>query len=262
LDFLARLVVDVSKNAIRATGVLFLVAFAAPCARAQSVAPSGAPNIAFVADGAGNYQMASRTLRATALECHAPLAVETFIWSHGYLRIVTDQVDLSYARQEGKILAETVLAYKKSHPDTKVHLLGHSAGALVVLAAAEWLPPESIQTMVLLSPSVSSSYDLRPALRCVQHSVEVHYSEQDWVYLGIWTGLLGCGDRRSCEASGRFGFKLEVDAPADAALASRLVQYPWQHSYTALGNLGGHYGAYQPAYLKLLVLPALAGEGR
>jgi hypothetical protein len=38
------------------------------------------------------------------------------------------------------------------------------------------------------------------------------------------------------------------------------VQHPWQPSYRQLGNEGGHYGAYQPEYLKAQVLPVLLGN--
>ena len=34
----------------------------------------------------------------------------------------------------------------------------------------------------------------------------------------------------------------------------------WQPSDRELGNDGGHYGAYQPDYLKVRVLPVLLGS--
>jgi pimeloyl-ACP methyl ester carboxylesterase len=240
-----------------------LVAFllTAAGARAQSSAPvAAARNVCFVADGAGNYQMASKSLRTTASQSGAALEVETFVWSHGYKRIITDQVDMPYARQKGKILAETVLAFKVDNPGAKIQLVGHSAGSLVVLSAAELLPPDCVDHIILLSPSVSTEYDIRPALRCARCSVEVHFSQRDWVFLGIWTGLLGCADRRHCVASGRVGFRAQLDAPADAPLRPKLVQHAWNPSFVALGNYGGHYGGYQPDYLRERVLPVLLGS--
>jgi pimeloyl-ACP methyl ester carboxylesterase len=213
--------------------------------------------VAFVADGAGNYQITSKMLRGAVAETNAPLLVETFVWSHGYRKIMPDQTDIQHARMQGKLLAETVLAYRAQHPYAKIHLVGHSAGSMVVLSATEFLPPATLDRIVLLLPSVSTSYDIRPALRSVKGSMEVHYSSQDWVYLGLCVNLVGCADRCFASASGRVGFELRIDCPEDAALLPRLVQYPWQPADRQLGNNGGHYGAYQPDYLKARILPVL-----
>jgi pimeloyl-ACP methyl ester carboxylesterase len=237
--------------------IVVLVGHGSP-ARAQTAAASPTTwDVAFVADGAGNYQMASKMLRGVVASTGAPLQVETFVWSHGYKKIMPDQTDLQHARHQGQLLAETVLAYRLEHPGAKIHLVGHSAGSMVVLSATEFLPPATLDTIVLLVPSVSTEYDIRPALRSVKGTLEVHYSEQDWFYLGLCTSLVGCADRRHADASGRVGFQLLIESPQDAALLPRLMQHPWQPSYRTLGNLGGHYGAYQPEYLKAYVLPVL-----
>jgi pimeloyl-ACP methyl ester carboxylesterase len=238
--------------------VVFVIGFAA-AARAEGP-PAQGHDIVFVADGAGNYQVASKMLRSTVVETGLPLTVETFVWSHGYKMVLIDQIDLSHARLQGERLAEVVLAYRHEHPQAHIHLVGHSAGSMVVLSAAEHLPPGTLEHIVLLSPSVSSDYDIRPALRCVRGSVEVHYSGHDWLYLGLCTKLVGCADRLYCGASGRRGFNVRIDSPEDAALLPRLQQHPWQTADRVLGHNGGHYGAYQPEYLKERVLPVLLGS--
>jgi pimeloyl-ACP methyl ester carboxylesterase len=240
--------------------VLAVVLASAQGAHAQWSVQASPRNVCFVADGAGNYQMASKSLRTTVSQASVPMEVETFNWSHGYKKIITDQVDSQHARLKGKQLAETVLAFKYDNPQAKVQLVGHSAGSLVVLSAAEMLPPDTIDHIILLSPSVSAQYDIRPALRCTRCTVEVHFSQKDWVFLGIWTGLLGCADRRHCVASGRVGFRTQLDSPADAHLRPKLVQHAWNPSFISLGNYGGHYGGYQPEYLRERVLPVLLGE--
>jgi pimeloyl-ACP methyl ester carboxylesterase len=238
--------------------VLLVLCSAAP-ALAQS--RSTAADVVFVADGAGNYQYASKLLRTAIHDSGAPLDVITFVWSHGYKRCLLDQMDLPHAREQGRLLAEVVLAYRHDHPDARIHLLGHSAGSMVILTATEYLPPGTVDCVVLLGPSVSCNYDVRPALRCARGSVEVHYSSHDWMYLGLCTSLVGCADRRYCGASGRKGFVLTIESEADEALLPHLRQHPWQATDRELGNNGGHYGAYQPAYLQARVLPVLLGGG-
>jgi pimeloyl-ACP methyl ester carboxylesterase len=219
-----------------------------------------AQDVIFVADGAGNYQMASKMLRTAVFEAGAPLLVETFVWSHGYKKVIFDQMDISHARHQGQLLAHVVLGYRQTHTKARIHLVGHSAGAMVVLSACEHLPPGALDRVVLLSPSVSSDYDIRPVLRAVRGSLEVHYSGRDWVYLGLCTNIVGCADRAFCGASGRNGFNLLIESPEDAELLERLQQHPWQPSDRDFGNDGGHYGAYQPKYLKARVLPVLLSQ--
>src|SRR5207247_1693552 len=63
-------------------------------ANAAQAAENGAHwDIAFVCDGAGNYQMASKSLRSAVTNTGALLKVETFVWSHGYKKILPDQTD-------------------------------------------------------------------------------------------------------------------------------------------------------------------------
>jgi pimeloyl-ACP methyl ester carboxylesterase len=214
----------------------------------------------FVADGAGNYQMASASLRSVAAEQGLPLEVRTFVWSHGYPRSLADHVDYGHARAEGELLAAEVLALRHECPAAEIYLVGHSAGAGVILAAAETLPPCSVDRIVLLSPSLSVDYDLRPALRCVRETLDVFYSTHDWVYLALVTRLIGTSDRHWAPAAGRYGFHPQTAAPGDECLYAKIRQYPWVHPYAQAGNLGGHYGGYRPEFLRLYVLPLFHRE--
>ena len=69
-------------------------------------------------------------------------------------------------------------AYRQAYPGRKVYLVGHSAGCAVVLAAAERLPTDSVDRLILLAPSVCVTYDLRPALRTVRCGIDVFYSDR------------------------------------------------------------------------------------
>src|SRR5207244_94004 len=83
--------------------------------------------------------------------------------------VLRDLQDARRLREKAGELAGLVLEYRAAHPDRPVYLLGHSGGAGVALAAAEMLPPGSLERIVLLSAAVSPCYDLTPAfpaLRC------------------------------------------------------------------------------------------------
>jgi pimeloyl-ACP methyl ester carboxylesterase len=227
-------------------------------ARVTAARVGAAPRaVVLVADGAGGFLAASHSMRSTAAADCLPLRVETFDWTHGRWRVVADQVDIEHTRREGLELAATVLALQQSCPGMPVSLVGHSAGSGVVLAAAEVLPPGSVDRIVLLAPAVSSDHDLRPALACARRGIDVFYSKNDVLYLGLVVTILGNSDRERDAAAGRVGFRPAVDGPADAALYSKLRQYPWEPGLDPTGNHGGHYGAYQPDFLRAAVLPLL-----
>ncbi len=223
------------------------------CAR-----PGTAPRaVALVANGAGGFNAASTSLQRTVEADGLPLEVETFDWTHGHLRVLADQVDRGHALEEGAELARRVCAIGQAYPGVPVSLVGHSAGCAVVLAAAQSLPPGSVHRIVLLSPAVSADHDLRPALACARCGVDSFYSKSDLFYLGLGVVLLGNADRDRTAAAGRVGFRLPPACPADEALYAKLRQYPWEASLGPTGNLGGHYGTYQPGFLRAVVLPLL-----
>jgi pimeloyl-ACP methyl ester carboxylesterase len=220
--------------------------------------PCGQPNaLVLVADGAGDFRCASTTLAQVAEGTHAPLCVQPFIWSHGYPRIFADQMDHQHIRGQGKQLAQLILTYQQEHPETPIYLVAHSAGTGVVLNAAEALPPDSIERIILLAPAVSCTRDLRGALTAARQGVDVFYSKDDWWYLGMAVTLIGTSDRHWSSAAGRIGFQPVICGPEDGQLYGKLRQYPWEECLSWTGHKGGHYGAYQPEFLKLCVLPLL-----
>jgi len=243
-----------------------LIVAVAGCTLQHRCPPAPSPlsgPVVFVADGAGNFGAASAALRKVVADEHWPARVETVPWSHGFLRILRDQLDYAHGRAEGHRLAARILVHQNDYPDSKVYLVGHSAGAVVAVAAAEALPPGSIEGMALLAPSLSTFYDLGPALQAVRNHLDVYYSIRDWGYLGIGTAIFGTSDRVRSAASGRIGFQVYVVEHG----MTRLRQHAWQPADKHTGNNGGHYGSYQPGYLRADVLPwlfdtaAQAGSG-
>jgi hypothetical protein len=224
------------------------------CPVAQPTFPRG---VVYVADGAGDFRATSAALERAAAEEKAPLQVQTVTWSHGHGRVVADQLDEMHARGQGWRLAEQIMARHRAHPDEEIYLLAHCAGCEVILAAAEALPPGSVNRIILLAASVPTNYDLRPALRCAREGIDAFYSPADRWCLGIWMRLGIVVGARYQPMAGRFGFRPIVETPEDAACYARLRQHPWQPEWEWTGNSGGHYGCYQPEFLRFFILPLL-----
>jgi pimeloyl-ACP methyl ester carboxylesterase len=212
----------------------------------------------FIADGAGDFRACSETFRQTAAEDQLNLDVVTFVWSHGYLRNLADQTDVDHAHNRGLILAEMVRQTRQRFPDAPISLVAHSAGSSVVLAAAENSPSGSIDRIILLAPSMSENYDLRPALMASRNGIDAFISDEDWVWLGLLVDILGTpDDPRSVRASGRYGFTLPPTDP----LFHKLRVHRWTRDQQLLDNDGGHFGDYQPAFIRQRILPLLM-QGR
>jgi pimeloyl-ACP methyl ester carboxylesterase len=225
---------------------------------APVVVPPGQRGVVFAVDGAGGFEATSAALRQAVQDACLPLWVEPVEWSHGLGRVLSDEMDGEHSRAEGQCLAGRIAALRRDHPDGEIYVVGHSAGSAVVLAAAEALPPAAVDRIILLAPSVSAGYDLRPALSCARRGIDVFYSTRDIAYLGLGVAVVGTADRCwGCAAAGRTGFCPAVATPEDAALYAKLRQHPWESCVEWTGHHGGHYGGYQPLYLRAYVLPLL-----
>jgi pimeloyl-ACP methyl ester carboxylesterase len=213
--------------------------------------------VVFSVDGAGGFQASTAALSQAVFRADLPLRVEPVVWSHGWGRVVADETDFAHAQCEGQRLAERMVAYRRASPAGAIYVVAHSAGCAVAVAALEAAPPGVVDRAVLLAPSLSADYDLRPALRRVCCGIDVFCSERDWFYLGLGTSIFGTTDRHWSAASGRVGFRPAIVTTEDIVLYGKLRQHPWHACLAWTGNLGGHYGSHHPSFLRSYVLPLL-----
>jgi pimeloyl-ACP methyl ester carboxylesterase len=215
--------------------------------------------VVFVANGAGDGRSASQNLSDVVAEARAPIQVQTFAWSTGYKRFVADQADRENHLAQGRKLAAAVLAYRDAYPNRRIYLLGQSAGGAVVLAAAEALPPGSIDRIILLSPSVCTGRDLRPALAASRAGIDHFYSNNDRWVLGLGMRIVGTTEGDCRVAAGRVGFTPIIHNSVDAALYAKLRQHAWDANAAGADHDGRHFGNLEPRFLREYVLPLLGG---
>ncbi len=232
------------------------------CAGRQQVVRSYIPvpsphAIVFSVDGAGGYYATSAALQEVIAASRVPVGVEVFDWSHGCGEVFADQTDLPHICTSGRRLADQILAFKMSKPTVEVFVVAHSAGSAVALTALEALPPNYVERLVLLAPSVSAHYDLRGPLRSCRRGIDVFYSERDVGHLWLAVGVVGLADRRWGCAAGRVGFQPCGDTSEDHTLYARLRQHEWNPCVEWTGNHGGHYGNHKQAFMRHYVLPLL-----
>jgi hypothetical protein len=221
--------------------------------------PLPVQGVVLVADGAGGNPEAARALAGAVEEAGVPLYVRSFEWTHGQGRGLADMTDVEHALAQGRRFAEEICRHRTACPNRPIYVLGYSAGAHVALEATRWLEPNSLERIVLLAPAVSADYDLRQPLSVARQGVVAFTSKRDLFFLGLGAGLVGTADgKRGAPAAGRVGFDMPPWTGADAGLASRLHQHPWDPSVAWTGNIGNHAGSLRRDYLLGFVLPLLS----
>ncbi len=209
-----------------------------------------------VVDGAGDLKGCSNAIKTAGSLYQVRLDAETFPWSHGHYKLYKDQVDARHTRVKGKELAELIASRKKQRPERPIVVVSHSAGCAVVLAACDHLPENTLERQILLAPSVSTRYDLRPALRASKQGIDVFCSKKDKWALGLVIRCIGSADElHDQKAAGRHGFEAIVFKPEDAALYERLRHHFWSAADEKLGHDGRHHGMHAPAFVKEKLMP-------
>ena len=135
---------------------------------------------------------------------------------------LVNQMDVLGNRLEGKKIARMIERYQDQYPGRPVHLIGHSGGGGVAVFAAEYLSEgREISGIVMLSPSISSAYNMTKALNKCRDGIVNFYSNSDVGFLVIGTSLAGNVDGIHGPAAGAVG----CDTPGENASPGKKFAY-------------------------------------
>jgi pimeloyl-ACP methyl ester carboxylesterase len=214
--------------------------------------------VVFVVGGVGGFDVVGAAAQWALPRAGVTHEIRDYIWTHGWGRLFQDLQDVRYLLDKADDLAAQVRRVKEEDPDRPVYLVGKSGGAGLALAAAERLPPATLERIILLSAAVSPTYDLRPALRATKGEVVSFYSIYDRLVLGWGTSKFGTVDRVYGISAGLRGFVVPKGlTDGDRALYDRLVQLPWKPGMIFEGHLGNHSGTSMPSFVAKEVGPWL-----
>lgn len=216
------------------------------------------PGVVFVVGGIGGIDFVGAAAHWALPRAGVPHEVREFVWTHGRMQIFKDLQDTRHCLHKAQELAIEVRKIKEADPDRPVFLIGKSGGTGLVLAAAEALPPDSIERIILLSAAVAPDYDLRRALRATKFEMVSYYSPFDRFILGWGTRQFGTIDRFYGPSAGLRGFVVPRNLDlAEQALYARLVQLPWNAGMIIEGYKGGHFGTSMPGFVGKEIAPWL-----
>jgi pimeloyl-ACP methyl ester carboxylesterase len=180
---------------------------------------------------------------------------ETIFWTGG-LEPVVALWDHRRQRQQAQHIANRIRSLRAEAPTASIILVGHSAGAGLVVLALEDLPPSTqVDGVVLLAPALSRTYDLTKALRHVHGQADVFCSERDTLVLGVGTFLFGTVDGVHGEAAGHTGFVRPSRAARDQY--AKLRTHHFSRARESLGDDGGHFGCLNSNLAAAMVAPLL-----
>lgn len=214
-------------------------------AETRETAEASKPGVILLVEGIGGLHLMQVAGDIGFRQSGLPHEVRLFSWSHGFGRFLRDLQDIRHVQAKGKELADEILAIRTREPNRRIFLVAHSGGAGVAVRAAELLPPDSLERIVLLSCALSPEYDLRPALAASRQGVVSYSSPYDLLILAWGTRQFGTIDRVYAPSAGYEGFQI----PEDEALYERLVQVPWSPRMIRQGNWGNHTGTILPSFL-------------
>jgi len=236
--------------------VLTMASLKAPaqCARGPAVCtcPTNGLTFIIVADGAGAYSTLANNFKDVVYEL--PVApserpiVKPIEWSSGDNLLDYRSRKLHF--EGGTRMAWEALRIRKISPDSPIVLVGYSAGACVAMSAAEQLPPNSVDRIILLGPTVASNYDVRLALRASKCGIDAFYVPGDQ-WLEQMEDRYGApyGPPGSTVA-GTHGFTM---VQRRACLKDPIL---WNFREHPIPDLQGeHFGTAKTGFLKCNVMP-------
>jgi pimeloyl-ACP methyl ester carboxylesterase len=164
--------------------------------------------------------------------------------------------DVKLHQSESAKVAAMLLDYRTGHPNDRIILTSHSAGAGIAAWALARLPADvSIDTWVMLAPALSPKFDLSQALAHVKGKAYAFTSMNDVIVLGAGTTLMGTVDRVKTDAAGRVGFTEPISA--DAVQYQKLVSVPYDMAWIRFGNVGDHIGPMMRPFARHVIAPTL-----
>lgn len=162
----------------------------------------------------------------------------------------------AHNRAEARVIANRIAAKLKADPEARIVLTAWSGGCQVAVWALEDLPDDvKIQSLLVVSPSITPNYDLTNALRHVRGSMFALTSPGDWFILGVGTSLFGTSNGVFTPAAGLVGFIRP--ATADAREYKKLHEMPYDSKWLRFGDIGDHTGAMGKTFAREILAPVL-----
>jgi pimeloyl-ACP methyl ester carboxylesterase len=218
-----------------------------------------APGLVIVVEGIGGVDLIGASAGLAVRQAGLPHEVHHFVWTHGTGKLLRDLQDTQHVLKKAEELAAFIKDYRARFPERPIYVIGKSGGTGLVLYALQTLPANTVERVILLSPAVSPTFDLRGALRSTRREIVSFYSRNDRMVLGWGTSQFGTIDRYYGKSAGLVGFATPTPPlnNEDHQMFMRLIQVPWSTRMLRDGSIGNHTSTSMPWFLSSEVVPWL-----
>lgn len=194
-----------------------------------------------------------------------PHAVQIVDWRKHCLWNPAHLMLLKHNQQQAARVADDICRYQQDYPDRPVHLIGHSAGAGMVLFILQALPAtQVIGSAVLIAAAVSRQFDVESLVQRTRRGIWNFYSYLDLPTVGLGTLVFGTMDRRHSVSAGALGFQLQsphnVEESQHRIGSPQLHQISYQPIMVNSWNFGGHFGSTNAAFVRNHIVPILTSR--
>jgi hypothetical protein len=167
-------------------------------------------------------------------------------------------MDHDNVKRHADEFASILLAAREKDRCRRLCILAWSGGVGVALGAAEQLPENTLDRIVLMCAGCSCTYDLRGALRASRGGIVSYRCYLDQYYLNLVSCAFGGIDRVHGPCAGLYGFRIPDNLhPQDHELYRKLVEVPWRPHMILDGHHGGHMGYKSTRFLATHIVPWL-----
>jgi len=217
------------------------------------------PGMVFVIGGLGGGDSLATHARRVFDCCCVPHEICPFHWCHGKRHHFQDLFDQCNVTCQSDELAAQIMAFRQQHPTRPIYIMAWSAGVGVALGAAERLPPDSLERVIVMCAACSKGYNLCGALRATRCGVVSFHSPMDHFYLNAVLRCLGTIDRVHGQGAGVYGFCMPccLSCEEQELYHRRLIQVPWRPHMILDGHPGGHLWYKSDRFLSAHVVPWL-----
>ncbi|MBN1346676.1 MAG: hypothetical protein JXQ73_28555 [Phycisphaerae bacterium] len=204
-------------------------------------------------DGAGNWGFGVGEVTYGLRKAGYKGQVSAFHWSLT-MSPLADQVLKPLAGLGAARLAGCIDDYLRRYPNNEVNLIGLSAGAGVVLRAAEHVtPPHKVNNIILLAASVGCQYDVKPVLKNMRGKIYVYYSSNDAMLAGPVRLLGAFGGKAGDDPAGLCGLYA-------SGAGGQVVNIPWRPRFSQYGWYGSHTSVVSEPFVQHILSRHVVAE--
>lgn len=214
--------------------------------------------IVFVINEVGDNELLSLNMKEVLCTSRAPFAMDVVHWSSFDGRH-KDHRDPDRRVQAATCLAGKIVNSRRAQPHARVIVLAHGDGSHIALLAAEMVPPKSVDRIILLAPSVSCLYDLRPALQSTRDGIDNFFCKDDSRLEHLQDKLRTADGKRVVPPAGTVGFCVPAPRfPGIELYQTLLRQHKWSWECENFDHVGWHNSWVHMRFLRPFVLPLLS----